>query len=256
MSSHDEPTRKKNVALKPRLGSGLLPMVPSQLSTQAQKVSFLSPTVPSDRANAVTVPSYPTNNGEVRTDQTKSTDTASEIDARMAKIQEILAFAGMSLLERASLVAEWVRYAEAKISVSGQLVQKTKGGRPEGGIARAARELRVPGKTEEARRKFVERAVKINTLWDETKEAARAAGLANTQSALLAIAREQSSEAQVSKVREIAACKSAPRRKSVPQVGSDNSQKMVAASAAQTGSEPTNTMTCPSNTFAARRLCR
>lgn len=155
----------------------------------------------------------------------------------------------MSLLERASLVAEWVRYAEAKISVSGQLVQKTKGGRPEGGIARAARELRVPGKTEEARRKFVERAVKINTLWDETKEAARAAGLANTQSALLAIAREQSSEAQVSKVREIAACKSAPRRKSVPQVGSDNSQKMVAASAAQTGSEPTNTHDVPVEYF-------
>jgi hypothetical protein len=158
-----------------------------------------------------------------------------DIDARMATIKEILVVAGMSLLERYSLIAEWVYHAETKISVSGQVVRKPQGGRPEGGVAKASRELSVPGKTQEARRKFVERAVKINALWEETKEAARAAGLDDTQSALLAIAGEHSLEAQVAKVLEIATRKAAPRKSST-RVGGDSSGKMVAISTAQPGS--------------------
>lgn len=135
-----------------------------------------------------------------------------EADSRMSQIKEILGYAVMPTLEKYELVAEWVRHAEAK--VSGQVVQKPKGGRPEGGVARAARELPVPGKTQEARRKFIDRAIKINTIWPEAKAEARTAGLDDNQSALRDIAKERSLDAQIAKVQEIAARKAMPRRKS------------------------------------------
>ena len=119
----------------------------------------------------------------------------------------------MHLLEKCSLIAEWVRYAEAKLSVFGRIVPKPKGGRPEGGVARAARELPVPGKSPDARRKFIERALKVDGIWPEAKSAARAEGLDDIQSDLLPIARERSREAQVAKVHEIAARKVMPRRR-------------------------------------------
>jgi hypothetical protein len=62
-----------------------------------------------------------------------------EADSRMSQIKEILGHAAMRFLDKGELVAEWVRYAEAKLSVFGQIVPKPKGGRPEGGVARAAR---------------------------------------------------------------------------------------------------------------------
>jgi hypothetical protein len=144
-----------------------------------------------------------------------------ESDARMAQIEEILDHAAMHLLEKCALVAEWVHHAEAKVWVFGQVDQKPEGGRPEGGIARAARALPVPGKTTEARRKFVERALKIDGMWPEAKVAAKEAKLDNIQSALLAIASERSSEAQLAKVQEIAARKAMPRRKSSARAGNE-----------------------------------
>ena len=105
------------------------------------------------------------------------------------------------------------------------------------GGARASRELCVPGKTPDARRKFVERALKINALRDQAKEAARTAGLDDNQSALLAVAGEHSPEAQVAKVREIAARRAAPRRKSRCRAGGDGSAKMVGTDEVQAGSE-------------------
>jgi hypothetical protein len=138
-----------------------------------------------------------------------------DVDARMAKIEEILDNAAMHVLEKSALVAERMRHAEANaVSVFGQPDHKPQGGRPEGGIARAARALAVPGKTTEARRKFVERAIDIDGIWPEVKVAARTAGLDDIQSALLAIADEKSLEAQLAKAEEIAARKKAPRRKS------------------------------------------
>jgi hypothetical protein len=122
-----------------------------------------------------------------------------ESDARMAEIEVILDHAAIPHLEKCGLVAEWVRHAEAKASVYGQFVQKPGGGRPEGGVARAARALPVPGKSTEARRKFIERALKIDGIWQEVKVAVRAARLHNKQSALLAIASEHSAEAQLAK---------------------------------------------------------
>ena len=154
-----------------------------------------------------------------------------EVDARMAEIEVILDHAAMHLLDKCALVAEWVRHAEARVWVFGQVDQKPGGGRPEGGIARAARALPVPGKTTEARRKFVERAVKIYGIWPEVKVAVRTAGLDDTQSALLAIASERSSEAQLAKVQEIVARKAMPRRKSSVR----DSDELATSSAAQSG---------------------
>ena len=137
-----------------------------------------------------------------------------EIDVRMAEIDEILRHAAMRHLQKSLLAAEWVHHAEAKLSVLGQPVHKPKGGRPEGGLTRAARELCVPGATPAARRKYLDRAIKIAEIWPEAKSAAQAAGLDNIQSALLAIAHEHSLEAQLAKVDEIAAQKAMPRSKS------------------------------------------
>jgi hypothetical protein len=136
-----------------------------------------------------------------------------ETDGRMAEIEVILDHAAMHLLEKCSLVAEWVHIADASISVFGQFDQKPQGGRPEGGIARAARALPVPGKTTEARRKFIERAIKINCIWPEAKVAARTARLDDRQSALLTIADEKTLEAQLAKVTELANRKPRPRDK-------------------------------------------
>jgi hypothetical protein len=136
-----------------------------------------------------------------------------ETDARMDKIATILGYAETPLLGRCDLVAEWVGYAETKLSVFGQIVPKPQGGRPESGISRAARELPVPGKSPEARRKYIERALKINGIWPEAKAAARTARLDDNQSALLAIAKAVSREAQLTKVQELANRKPEPRNR-------------------------------------------
>ena len=147
-----------------------------------------------------------------------------DADARMAIIEEVLDHAATPHLEKCELVAEWVRHAEAKFSIFGQVDQKG-AGRPEGGIARAARALPLPGKSEEARRKFVQRAIKIDCIWPEAKSAARKAKLDNVQSALLDIADERSPAAQLAKVAEFAARKAAPRRKSSATDGDDSAAK-------------------------------
>ena len=74
-----------------------------------------------------------------------------------ASIAENLHRAELTVQERAEHVAEWVRLTE---KVSPQVGAKPQGGRPEGGIRRAARELPVPGETEKAREQAVSRAVK------------------------------------------------------------------------------------------------
>jgi hypothetical protein len=150
-----------------------------------------------------------------------------EIDPRMTEIKKILGHAAMYLLDKCGLVAEWLHHAEAKLSILRQDVQKS-AGRPEGALTRAARELPVPGSTPKARRKFIERALKIDGVWPEAKSAARDAGLDDIQSALLAVARERSLEAQLARVQEIAARKAMPRLKST---GRKRGEGTVVASA-------------------------
>ncbi len=139
-----------------------------------------------------------------------------EVDARMEQIEQILGHAAMHLLDRYGLVAEWVRHAEAKASVFDQIVPKPKAGRCQSGIARAASESAIPGKTPLGRRKYVERAIKIDSIFEEVKSAARPAGLHNIQCCLLAIAHGHSLEAQIAKVQELAARRSAPRKPRKP----------------------------------------
>lgn len=68
---------------------------------------------------------------------------------------------------------------ELSSNVPRQVVGKV--GRPEGGAAKASRELYV-GERE------VQRAVKVATLTDEAKQAAQSRGLDNNQSVLIAAA--------------------------------------------------------------------
>jgi hypothetical protein len=137
--------------------------------------------------------------------------SADEIDARLTEIEEILHHAGLPVLDKAALVVEWLKTWERR-HISGQDVQEFTVGRPHGGIAQAARVLCVPGKTEEARRKSIERAITIDSIVSEAKDAAKRAGLDDVQSALLAIANEESA-AQLAKVRELVERKQRPRRK-------------------------------------------
>jgi ParB/RepB/Spo0J family partition protein len=141
-------------------------------------------------------------------------------DHRRWQIEENLIRADLIALDRAEAIADWVRLIEP--SVSGQNVQQSPG-RPTGGIAQAARSLPVPGPTEEARRKVVERAIKIDRISDEAKAMARAFGIADKQSALIAVARKPTEATQIAKVRELA--DRDPKRQSpqpTPPAGSEN----------------------------------
>jgi hypothetical protein len=137
-----------------------------------------------------------------------------EHDVRMAEIAAVFDHAAMPHLDRAGLVAEWARHAEAKLQHTAQVVQNTRGGRPKGVIGWAAEELKVPRASLGAKREYIRRALKIDTIWPEAKAAVRAVRprLDSNQSALLAIADERSPEAQLAKVQELAARKAEGRR--------------------------------------------
>jgi ParB-like chromosome segregation protein Spo0J len=123
--------------------------------------------------------------------------------ARLWEIAENLHRAELTALEHDKMVAEWVRLTERYQRISGQKVQKRPRGRPKGGISEAARQLPIKGKSEAARRKTVERAVRVANLTQEAIVAIKAAGLDDRRSALLAVAKEPTPEAQIAKVRAI-----------------------------------------------------
>jgi len=86
--------------------------------------------------------------------------------------------------ERAEQVALWIQLTEEKQEAERakaeaeeqELTDNLSGksrGRPEGGVAAAAREINVPGKTPEAKRKNAARAVKIASITPEAKKAAK-----------------------------------------------------------------------------------
>ena len=137
--------------------------------------------------------------------------TGDETDARLWEIAENLHRAELTALEHDEQVAEWVRLTEARRVVSGQIVHKP--GRPKGGIAEAARRLPVTGKTQHARRKTVERSIKVASVSPEAKAAAKEAGLDDHRSAMLEIAKQKTPEAQIQKVHQIVARKAASRGK-------------------------------------------
>ena len=119
-----------------------------------------------------------------------------EDTARMWEIAENLHRAELTKLEHDIQVAEWIRLAN---KVSGQVDPKPQGGRPEGGIARATRELGL--ESSEAKR-----AVRVDSLTPEAKEAARDVGLDDNRSALLQAAKVEP-ERQAETIRELAQAK-------------------------------------------------
>lgn len=115
-----------------------------------------------------------------------------EIDAEMWEISENLHRAELTKLERDEQISRWVELIELK-RVSAQVDQKPQGGRPEGGIAAASRELGIE-------RKDAARAVQVAALSDEAKEAAREHGLDDNRSALLEAAAKPSVAEQVAAI--------------------------------------------------------
>lgn len=113
-------------------------------------------------------------------------------EARKWEIAENLHRADLTKIERDEMVAEWIRLTE----VSPQSVAKPHGGRPEGGVEAAARELGI--NREDARR-----AVKVAALSDEAKDAAREVGLDDNRSALLEAASKGTVAEQVATIHRL-----------------------------------------------------
>lgn len=112
-------------------------------------------------------------------------------DARLWEIAENLHRADLSKLERDENVAEWVRLTEAKRDSNDKMSRESGG--QEGGAAAASRELGMDTRD-------VQRAVKVDSLSEEAKDAAREHGLDDNRSALLEAAKEATPAAQVAKV--------------------------------------------------------
>ncbi len=119
------------------------------------------------------------------------------VEAELVRLGENLWRKNHSVLRRAEMLVEWLSLAATPIS--GQLDQK-KRGRPPGGIAQAARELPVIGRSIEARRKKIQRANRIAALAPEVKRAVVKARLDNNQRLLLQIAKAGNLSNQLRKV--------------------------------------------------------
>src|SRR3984885_8209389 len=120
-----------------------------------------------------------------------------DVEARMWTISENLFRAELTISQRAEQVAEYAQLAAEKRDVqSGQVAQNEskredgRGHRHEGGDSLAARDLGIT-------REDVRRAKTIAALPEQTKQAARDAGLDDNQSALLKAARAPTAEAQI-----------------------------------------------------------
>jgi hypothetical protein len=143
---------------------------------------------------------------------------------RLAEIAENLHRVELTRLERGELEAEWVRLT-AEQEVSGKDFQKPQGGRPEGGTSKAARELPIPGKTDDSKRKHLDDSIKINSMSAEAKAAAREVGLDNNRTALIAAAKETGPKKQVEALKERAKVKALRATAKAARVPSDPARK-------------------------------
>lgn len=117
-----------------------------------------------------------------------------EIDAKMWEIAENLHRADLTVLERSEHVAEWIKLADEKPAQIAPVYAK--GGRGNtGGINAAVRDLGIE-------RTEAQRAVKINNIPDEVKEAAKEAGIDDSQTALMWVASLKSAEAQLKAIKQ------------------------------------------------------
>jgi ParB-like chromosome segregation protein Spo0J len=133
--------------------------------------------------------------------------TGSEIERELQEIAENLHRSELTTLERDAQIARWAELIAVKV---GQVDPPSGGAQPaEKGIRKVARELNLE-------RKDVERAVKVASISPEAKQAARDAGLDDNRTALLAVAKEATPEAQVAKIRAISSAKTAPKADNQP----------------------------------------
>jgi hypothetical protein len=127
-------------------------------------------------------------------------EDADEAKAELWQLDENFARQELTVQQRSENHARRVELVAVGV---GQVVQKGSIGRPNGGISAAARIIPMPGKSEGAKRKALERDLRIAAMNAEAKKAATAAGLDDNQSALLEIARQSGGEAQLNKVAEL-----------------------------------------------------
>jgi ParB family chromosome partitioning protein len=106
----------------------------------------------------------------------------------LIEISENLHRKELDAVDRSAHIAEWVRLVDERAKqqnlISRQVAAKTKSrgrGRPKGGVKAASRELGLDERQ-------VRRAEKIDSIAPEAKDAAKDAGLADNQSALLKVA--------------------------------------------------------------------
>lgn len=150
-----------------------------------------------------------------------------ERDRRLWEIAENLHRSELTVQERSEHIAEWVRLtAEGKFHAA-QVEPHRKAGQQPGGINAATRELGID-------RNEAQRAVKIASMTDEAKAAAKAAGLDDTQSALLEIAKE-APERQTEKVAEL------QQRREAKKVQHDGEAEDQASPAPDDPTEPAET---------------
>lgn len=130
-----------------------------------------------------------------------------EIECQLREIAENLHRAELTALERDDHIARWVELVAAKTK-GVQSEHPFRGGpQPkEKGQAKAARELGIS-------RPDAHRAVKVASLSDEAKQAARETGLDKNRSALLKAAKESAPAEQVRTITELALAKVAKPQK-------------------------------------------
>lgn len=116
-----------------------------------------------------------------------------DIDRQLQEIAENLHRADLTALERSEHVAKWIELTESKQRILSQLDSKIKRGRPEGGVRAAARELGLSQPN-------ASRSMKVASLSDEAKQAARETKLDNNRSALLEAAAKPTAAEQVAAI--------------------------------------------------------
>jgi ParB-like chromosome segregation protein Spo0J len=123
--------------------------------------------------------------------------------ARRVQIIENAHRAELTKMEKANQTKEWLKLTESLDRISGEKLHK-KPGRPEGGDAKAARTLPIPGKSVDAKRKKIASDRKIAALDPAVKKAIVKAGLDDDTGKLKEIADQKTPEAALAKVREFA----------------------------------------------------